>query len=117
MASGQPAVADHGVGGHADKSSGGPHAAAIGDVLEQGDGLVLGQLRSEEGRASAFGEPVAAGAAVQEPDVLVLAVAGADRQVVEATLAEVGATLVLAAEMGKVLVHWGTWLIRSWERE
>jgi hypothetical protein len=34
VASGQPAVADHGVGGHADESGGGPHAAAIGDVLE-----------------------------------------------------------------------------------
>jgi hypothetical protein len=112
MASGQPAVADHGVGGHADESGGGPHAAAIGDVLEQGDGLVLGQLRPEEGCSLAFGEPVSAGAAVEQSDVLVLAVAGADRQVVEAPLAVVGATLVLAAETGKVLVHWGTWLIR-----
>jgi hypothetical protein len=62
-------------------------------------------LRSEERRAFAFGEPVAAGAAVEQPDVLVLAIVGADRQVVEATLAEVGATLVLAAETGKVFVH------------
>ena len=50
--------------------------------------------------------------AEEQSEVLVLAVAGADRQVVEATRAVVGATLVLAAETGEVLVPWGTWQIR-----
>ena len=112
MAPGQPAVADHGVGGHADESGRGPHAAAIGDVLEQRDGLVLVQLRPEEGRSLAFGEPVAAGAAVEQSDVLVRAIAGADRQVVKAPLAVVGAMRILAAKAGEVLVHGGTWLTR-----
>jgi hypothetical protein len=102
---GDAAVADHGVGGHADGSGGGPHAVAIGQVLEHRGGLALGQLRAEQRGALAFGEPVATGAAVQQPEVLVLAVAGAGCQVAEAPLAMIGTGLVLAAEAGEILVH------------
>src|SRR5512135_1782229 len=87
---GDAAVADHRVGGHADESGGGPHAVAVGQVPEHRDGLVLGQLGAEQGRALALGEAVAAGSAVEQADVLVRAVAGADGQVGEATLAMIG---------------------------
>jgi hypothetical protein len=74
-------------------------------MLEDRDGLLRRQLRAEQGRGLAFGEAVAAGAAVQQPNVLVLAVTGADGQVAEATLAVVGTVVVLAAETGNVVVH------------
>ena len=104
----QPAVADDRIGGDADEPGGGPHAVAIGQMSEDREGLVRGQLGAEQGCALAFGEPVAAGAAIQQPDVLVLAVAGADRQVAEATLAMIATVGVLAAEAGEVLVHGST---------
>ena len=105
MAAGQSAVADHGVGGHADESGGGPHPVAVGEVPKHRDGLVRTQWRTEQGRPLVFGEPVAAGAAVQESDGSVLAVAGADRQIAEATLTMIRTVVILAAESGEVLVH------------
>jgi len=108
VSAGDAAVANHRVGGHADESGGGPHAGAVGQVPEDRDGLVLRQLGAEQGRALACGEPVAAGAAVQQPDVLVLAVAGADCQVAEAPLTMIGTGVVLAAEAGEVLIHGST---------
>jgi hypothetical protein len=77
-------------------------------MLEERDGFVLGQFRAEQGRSFPLGEPVAAGAAVEQPVLLLLAVPAADRQVAGPTLAVVGASLVLAAEAGKVLTHSGT---------
>ena len=50
-----------------------------------------GQLRAEQGRPLALGEPVPAGAAVEQPVLLLLAVAAADRQVAGPALAVVGA--------------------------
>ena len=97
------AVADHRVAVHADQPSGGPHPVAIGQVFDQLDGLLLGQARSEERSALAFGEAVLAGPAVEEPMLLGLAVAGADRQIADAPLAVVGAIRVLAAEAGQIL--------------
>jgi hypothetical protein len=105
VAAGEATVADHGVGGHADEPGGGPHTVTVGQMLKDREGLLRGQLRAEQRRALAFGEPIPAGAAVQEPDVPVLAVTGADRQVAEATLAVVGTVVVLAAETGNVVVH------------
>ncbi len=120
MTAGQSTVADDRVGGDADESGGGPHAAAVIEVLQQREGLVRTQLRAEEGRAFAFGEPIPAGAAVQEPDVLVLAVVGADGQVAEATPAVIRTARVQATEVGEVLVHDSTSLTRmkrEWNRK
>src|SRR5512135_3329029 len=105
VSAGQAAVPDHRIGGHPDLASRGADAVAVGEVPEEGDRLILGQLGAEQGRPSPRGEPVAAGAAVEQPVLLVFAVAGADGQVAEAPLAVVGASLVLAAEAGQVLVH------------
>jgi hypothetical protein len=95
---GQSGVADHGVAVHLHQASGGPDAVAFGQVLEDRDGLLLGQLRAEQGRPLAFGEAVLAGAAVEQPALLVLAVAGADGQVSEPALAVIRTLLVHAAE-------------------
>ena len=105
MVTGEATVADHGVGGHADEPCGGPHTVTVSQMLKDREGLLRGQLRAEQRRALAFGEPIPAGAAVQEPDVLVLAVPGTDGQVAKATPAVVGTVVVLAAEAGKIVVH------------
>src|SRR5262245_20766624 len=105
LIAGHPAVADHGVGGHADEPGGGPHPGAVGEVPEDRVGLLRAQLRTEQGRPLALGESVAAGRAVQESDVPMLAVARAGRQVAEAAPDMTGTVVVLAAEAGKILVH------------
>lgn len=112
MVAGQAAVADDRVGGDPDLPGGGADAAAVGEVLEQGDRLVLGQLRAEPGSPRPLGGPGLAGpAVVQESDVLVLAVAATERQIAQPAFAVVGALLVLATEAGQVLLDGGTSVI------
>jgi hypothetical protein len=105
---GQTAVADHGVAVHPDQPGGRPHAAPLGEVVEEREGFVVGQFRAEQGRPFPLREPVAAGAAVEQTMLLLFAVSATDRQVTVPTLAVVEASLVLAAEAGKVLIHGGT---------
>ena len=108
MGAGQAAVADDRVGVHPDQPGRRPYAAPLGEVMEERDGFALGQFRAEQGRSFPLGEPVAAGAAVEQTTLLVFAVTAADGQVAGPTLAVVGASLVLAAETGEVLIHGGT---------
>jgi hypothetical protein len=75
-------------------------------VLEHGEGLSLGEMAVEQGRALALGEAVLAGLAVEQSDVILLAVAGADREVAGVTRAVEGALRVLTAEAREV-VHAG----------
>jgi len=70
-----------GVGIDADQAPGGSDAAALVEVLEHGEGLLLGEMAVEQGRALALGEAVFAGLAVEQPDVVLLTVAGADGEV------------------------------------
>jgi hypothetical protein len=105
VAAGQPGVADHGVAVHLHQPGGGADAVALGQVLEDRQRLLLGQLGAEQRGALLLREPRLAGAAAEQAAALVLAVAGADRQVVDPSRAEVGATLVQAAEAGQVLRH------------
>ena len=100
VVAGVSGVADDGVAGHLHQPGGGADAVAFGQVLEDRDGLLLVQSRAEEWRPFAFGEPGLAGAAVEQPMPLVLAVALADAEVLAAPLAVVGACLVQAAEAG-----------------
>jgi hypothetical protein len=67
----QAAVADDCVGVHPDQSGRRPHAAPLGEVMEERDGFALGQFRAEQGRSFPLGEPVAAGAAVEQTTLLV----------------------------------------------
>jgi hypothetical protein len=105
---GPPAVVNHRVAVHSDEPGGRPDAAPLGEVLEERDDLVHREFGAEQGRPFPLGEPGAAGAAVEQTILLLGAIPAADRQVAGATLAVVGAVLVLAAEAGKVLIHGGT---------
>ena len=99
----ESAVADHRVAVHADQPRGGPDPVAVGEVLDQVEGLVRGQSGAEQRGALALGEAGLAGAAVEQADLLRLAVMAADGQVAVPPLAMVGAIRVLAAEAGQVL--------------
>ena len=89
-----------------DEASGGADAAALVEVLEDGVGLVVGQMAVEQRRALAFGEAVLAPPAIQQSDVVLFAIAGADGEVSGVSDAVGGAVRVLAAEAREV-VHVG----------
>jgi hypothetical protein len=100
---GQPS---DGVGIDADQASGAADTTALVEVLEYGKGCLFGEMAVEQGRALAFGEAVLASFAVEQPDVVLLAVAGADREITGVTDAVEGAFRVLTAEAREV-VHAG----------
>ena len=102
--SGQFRQADDRIGVDVDQASGLPDAAALGEVLEDGAGLLLGQMGVEQGRALALGEAVFAGVAVEQADGIVLTVAGADREISGVASSEEGAIGILAAE-AREIVH------------
>src|SRR5689334_10075177 len=118
----EPAVADHRVAVHADQPRGGPDPVAVGQVLDQGQGLLRRQSGAEQRGALALGEAGLAGAAVEQPILLGLAVMAADGQVAVPPLGVVGAIGALAAEAGQVLFHGGASVILgrtqpgSWRR-
>ena len=87
----------------ADEPSGGADAAALVEVLEDGVGLLRGQVAAVERRALAFGEAGPAGVAVELTELLVLAESAADREVTGAALAVERAVGILAAEAGEVV--------------
>jgi hypothetical protein len=86
-----------------DPASGLSDAAALGEVLEHGAGLLVGQVGRGQGRALALGGAVLAGVAVEQADVVVLAVAGADGEVPCLALAVAGAIGLLAAGPSEVV--------------
>ena len=101
-----PGQPDDGVAVDPDQTLGLSDAAALAEVLEHGVGLVLGQVGMEQGRAPARGEAVFAGVAVEEPDVVTLAVVGADGEIPGIALAVEGAIGFLAAEAREVVHGW-----------
>ena len=86
-----------------DQASGLPNAAALGEVLEHGAGLLLGQVGVEERRALALGEARLAGVAVELPELLMLSEAAADREVAGVTPAVQRTIRVPAAEVCEVV--------------
>src|SRR5262249_21954753 len=96
--------ADDRIGVDIDEAPGLSDAAAFGEVLEHGAGLLLGEVGLEQGRALALGEAVLAGPAVEEPDGLVLAVAATNGEVPGVALAVEGAIRSLATE-AREIVH------------
>jgi hypothetical protein len=106
MLSGDAGQSDDGVAIDADQSSGGSDAAALVEVLEHGEGLLLGEMAVGQGRALALGEAALAGAAVEQADVVLLAVARADGEIARVAPGVEGALGVLAAEAREV-VHAG----------
>ncbi len=123
MLSGGTGQSDDGVGCDADETTGLSDAVALGPVVEDGAGGRFGESAAVQRRALALGEAGAAAVAVQESELLVLAVVAADREVAGVTLAVQGAVGILATETGKV-VHGGSGpggpgeqAIWEWERE
>src|SRR5262249_32453111 len=90
---------------HADQPTGLTHAAAVCQVLEDGDGFVLRQTRVEQRRSFALGKPGLASAAAQQATLLGT-VTPRDRQIAVPTLAVVMANRILTAEATQV-VHGG----------
>src|SRR5262249_49365393 len=91
------------VGIDADEPAGGADAASLVEVLEHGEGLVVGEMTVEQGRPLPLGEAALAGVAVEQADVIPFAVAGADREGADATPRVEGAARVLAAEAREVI--------------
>jgi hypothetical protein len=104
VAPGRQRVAGHRVLANPGQAAGLPGAAAVGQVGQHGQGLVVAQAAVEQGRALAFGEAGLAGLAVQQASLL-LALAGADGQVAPVALAVVGAVGVLTTEAAQIVVH------------
>jgi hypothetical protein len=94
-------VADDGVLIDARQAGGLADAAAVLEVLEDGEGFVVGQSCAEQGGAFTLGEALLAGAA-GEHAALPGAVAEGNAEIVLATQAVVRALGILAAEQIKV---------------
>ncbi len=78
-------------------------AAPLGDVLQQGVGLLRRQVRAEERGTLAFGEAVAAGATAEEADRRGLAIVTADGEVFPAPDTAIRALGIQAAEPREVV--------------
>ena len=100
MSAGLEGVADDRVLIDAGQAGGLADAAAVLEVLEDGEGFVVGQSCAEQGGALALGEALLAGAA-SEHAAVVLAVTEGDAEVAPAAQAVVGALGILAAEQVK----------------
>jgi hypothetical protein len=103
VCAGQFRQAGDGIAVDLDQASGLSDAAALGEVLEHGARLLVGEVGMEQGRALALGEAILAGLAVEQTDVVVLAVAGADGEVSGVASAVGGAIGILAAEACEVV--------------
>jgi hypothetical protein len=82
----------------ADEASGLADAIALGQVLQDRDGRRFGELTAVKRRALALGEAGPAGVAVEQAELLMLAIAAADGEVASVALAIEGTARVLAAE-------------------
>jgi hypothetical protein len=106
-----------------DQTSGLSDATALGEVLEHGAGLFRREVGVEQRRALALGEAVFADLAVEQSDVMVLAVVGADGEVSDVASAVGGAIGVLATEAREVVHSTGAprWLgrvgLRNWKSD
>jgi hypothetical protein len=81
-----------------DQAAGLTHAAALLQMLENGESCLLSKLAMVQGGALAFGEAFLASATGQDTAFFLGSVAEADAEIVEAAAAIVGAPRVLAAE-------------------
>jgi hypothetical protein len=106
MAPGGVGQAEDGVAMDADEASGLSDAVAFGQVVQDRDGLRLGEMAAVQRRPLAFGEACAAGFAVELSVLLVLAEAAANGEVAGVALAVEGTLGILAAKTGEV-VHVG----------
>ena len=68
MVTGPVGEAEDGVEADAAEAAGGPQAVAFGQVLGNGQGLIVGKLQAEERGAGPFGEVLTAGEAAEAAD-------------------------------------------------
>jgi hypothetical protein len=103
VVAGLAGVAGHGVAVDPHQAFGLANSASLGEVLQDGGGLFLGQMRTEQRGPLAFGEAIAAGAASEEADRGVVAVATGDGEVFAAADAVIGTSGIQAAESSEVV--------------
>jgi hypothetical protein len=103
MLTGDAGQSTDGVGIDADQASGGADATALVEVPEHVECLFFGEMAVEQGRSLALGESILACLAVEQPDVVLLAVAGAGREVTGVPRAVEGAVGILATEAREVV--------------
>ena len=109
MSPGEPGQASDGILVDPHQPGGLADAAAVGEVLEDRQHLVVRQLGVEQRGALELGEAGLAGAAVQQP-VVGPAVVAADGEVAGAASAGVGAVGIVAAEAVEVVRgHEASW--------
>ena len=104
VTSGGTGQSDDGVAMDTDEPLGLSDAVALGQMVEHGVRLVFGEPTIEQGCALALGEAGLARVAVEQTDVVLLAVAFADREVSGVPSPIEGAVGVLAAE-AREIVH------------
>jgi hypothetical protein len=112
--SGTQAIADHGVFADAHQATGLADAAALGEMVQNGDGFVGTQAAIEQRSTFAFGETGLTGFAVEQA-ALLPAIACTDGEIAVAAFAVVGTVGVVAAESMEILVHGGMPL--GWGRD
>ena len=95
---GEGRVARHGVLVDPDQAAGGARPAALAEVLQDGEGLLVGQSGLLQDGALALGEGALAGAAVDHADPPALAAPAAEVEVFAATDAGIGAVGILATQ-------------------
>ena len=103
MLAGEAAIAADGVGMDVDQPGRLADAAALVDVLEEGEGLVLGQVGAIQRCALALGEAGAAAAAIEQAKLPVLAKSAGDGEISGTAAAEVGAVGIEATELGEIV--------------
>jgi hypothetical protein len=92
-------VACHGVLVHTDEASRGPGPAALAEVIQDVEGLGIGQARLLQDGALALGEAGLAGAAGDHADAMAFATVAPEGEVSMAPATGVGALGILAAEV------------------
>ena len=84
---------------HVDEAGGLADAAALGDVVEDGEGFVVRQMGMLKRRAFPLGEIAAANAAIQETDSFPMAAPAVLAQISRAAFPVFGALFILTAEL------------------
>ena len=92
-------VASHRVLVDVDQATGGARPAPLAEVLQDGEGFVVGQAGVFQDGPLALGEGVLAGAAVAQADPPALAAEAAEVEVLTASDAGIGAVGILTAEV------------------
>jgi len=88
---------------HLDQATGLSHPTTLLQMLQDGNGLVVGQLAAVQGRPFAFREALLAASTSQHAGVFFGSVAEADAEIIQAPAAVIGALGVLAAEVFQVV--------------